>query len=115
MPTLLYCWRCRRDVPMQSDEEYAEVSSHAATWSTELRARMRARQVSRSEVFDDGWLPLMLQTYRRLTGVHETNINVVGHHVASIYGPPCRHCGKTLRTPQASFCFLCHRAQDAPG
>ncbi|HEU4556665.1 MAG TPA: hypothetical protein VFS20_02405 [Longimicrobium sp.] len=41
------------------------------------------------------------------TGVEETVPNAVWHHVASLYGPPCRDCAKPLRTPQAKLCAAC--------
>lgn len=28
MPRTLYCWRCRKDVPMLTDEEWAAVEPH---------------------------------------------------------------------------------------
>lgn len=49
----------------------------------------------------------MLAEYERITGFRETNLNAVFHHRLSVYGPPCRHCGKPLRTPQARFCGSC--------
>jgi uncharacterized OB-fold protein len=48
-----------------------------------------------------------LDEYEKITGYRETNPNAVWHHRISIYGPPCRKCGKPLRTPQASFCAAC--------
>ncbi|MFT3821625.1 MAG: hypothetical protein QM750_29060 [Rubrivivax sp.] len=112
MPQTFFCWRCNRDAPMLSEEEFAEVARHGSTYAAELQARKQATGLSVTEVFASGWLPSVLAEYKRLTGVHETNVNVVWHHRASLYGPRCRHCGVALRTPQASFCFRCHRAQD---
>jgi hypothetical protein len=49
----------------------------------------------------------MLAEYERITGFPETNPNAVFHHQLSKYGPPCRFCGKPLRTPQARICGSC--------
>jgi hypothetical protein len=49
----------------------------------------------------------MLAAYARIADFRETNPNAVFHHRLSIYGPPCRYCGKPLRTPQAKLCGNC--------
>jgi hypothetical protein len=49
----------------------------------------------------------MLAEYERITGLRETNPNVVFHHRLSQYGPPCRYCGMPLRTPKAQVCGFC--------
>jgi hypothetical protein len=45
--------------------------------------------------------------YNEITGMNETNINVIWHHIASLYGPDCGKCGKPYRTPQARYCVEC--------
>lgn len=52
----------------------------------------------------------VLREYARITGFHETNINAVYHHRASLYGPPCQNCRKPLRTPLAELCMSCGRS-----
>lgn len=49
----------------------------------------------------------MLAAYERIADFQETNPNAVFHHRLSIYGPPCCHCGKPLRTPRAKLCANC--------
>jgi hypothetical protein len=91
----LWCWRCKMEVPMLDEEEYAiannfyRLAKHKGTGSIEER------------------LQPVLDYYNNLTGFGETEANAVMHHRISLYGPPCEQCGKPYRTPQASFCAAC--------
>jgi hypothetical protein len=54
--------------------------------------------------------------YTLFTGTPEENPSAVWHHVTRLYGPPCPHCGKPLRTPRARWCPACGEWRDArPG
>jgi hypothetical protein len=90
---MLWCWRCKAEVAMLEDEEFKRVSSLLHT-GTEGDAKERM------------FGPL-LREYERITGIRETNPNAIYHHVLSMYGPPCVHCGKPLRSPRASVCGAC--------
>jgi hypothetical protein len=48
-----------------------------------------------------------LAKYEELTGRRETDVNVVRHHRVAMYGPPCKKCGKPLRTFKARLCAGC--------
>jgi hypothetical protein len=48
-----------------------------------------------------------LERYFQLTGFRETNVDALRHHRLALFGPPCRTCGKPLRTPRAELCAEC--------
>jgi hypothetical protein len=117
---ILWCWRCRAELPMLDDDEWAVVrQAHALSRSDPAQADA----LLESERIRRGLPPipplpdtadLAARTFRHLvngyalfTGVAEDVPNAVWHHVASLYGPPCEHCGKPLRTPQARWCPAC--------
>lgn len=79
-------------MPMLDEEEFAQLD-----WTKifEREPALRKR------------LDFALNEYNRITGYHETNPNAIYHHRLSLYGPPCRVCGKPLRTPEAKLCGAC--------
>ena len=114
-----WCWRCREEVPMLDDEEWAVIMRAHQHWGQPERslAVINAERATR------GLSPLkpqpaeqhptlhryqyLLAGYQLFTGVEESNPNVVWHHVRSLYGPACEACGKPLRTPKARVCAAC--------
>lgn len=100
----LYCWRCRCEIPMLDETEYAlfvnEVFLKPSGISRDKTPedRHRIHEDARRHALD---------LYFKLTGLRETNVNAVYHHRLSIYGPPCGWCGKPLRTPKAKVCAAC--------
>jgi hypothetical protein len=90
---MIWCWRCKMDMPMLDDDEYRQVAVLLDKGSGESR---------REQIFG-----AFLQEYERITGFHETNPNAVFHHRISLYGPPCAYCSRPLRTPRAKLCGSC--------
>lgn len=88
---ILWCWRCKVDIPMLNEAEWERV------WAAHEDA---------AHDHGDG-RPAALAEYERLTGFKETNFNAIFHHRVSRHGPPCARCGKVLRTKLASKCFEC--------
>ena len=90
---MLWCWRCKREMPMLDQEEWRRVRPQIDKGTgPELRDRI---------------FGAFLAEYERITGYHETNPNAIWHHQLSFYGPPCAKCGKPLRTPRAKLCGAC--------
>ena len=113
---MLYCWRCKMDVPMLDEEEFAIV---AQLYTESLHATKAYRQTYSLSLENTPIHELfrpVRDAYARLTGWSETNENAVMHHRISMYGSACEECGKPLRTPHASFCAACGhpRPRDTP-
>ena len=87
---MMWCWRCKSEVPMLDDEEFQSIMYKDE--GETLRERM---------------FSALLGGYERVTGFHETNPNAIYHHKLSLYGPACSKCGKPLRTPSAKVCGSC--------
>lgn len=90
---LLWCWRCEREMPMLDEDEYRQVMA-LLPFSEDGKSTLTT------------FVP-MLNEFWELTGLREANPNTIFHHRLSLYGPPCKFCGKPLRTPQATDCGTC--------
>ena len=113
MPQHLYCWRCGMVVPMLDDDEWAQLAPLLKVAILEFTEEHRRTGVSLREAQTTGVLGRRaLALYRDLTGFEETNLNALWHHQISLYGPPCTHCGKPLRTPRAKLCAACGRDRE---
>tara|TARA_R110002050_G_C8657940_1_gene490836 strand:+ start:346 stop:648 length:303 start_codon:yes stop_codon:yes gene_type:complete len=93
----LWCWRCKMEIPMLDEEEYA--IAHKLYGKAFER---RESGTTREQRFKP-----MLDYYKEVTGFEETEPNAIMHHRIAQYGPPCENCGKPYRTPKASFCAAC--------
>jgi DNA-directed RNA polymerase subunit RPC12/RpoP len=93
---ILWCWRCKAEVPMLDEAEYEKAH---LLYGKAFRYRERKTYEERFKE--------LLDYYREVTGVSETNPNAIMHHRIAQYGEPCEKCGKPYRTPRASFCAAC--------
>jgi hypothetical protein len=107
MPIEQYCWRCRMNVPMLDEAEWAMVAPLLSSAIQDVKDYRDRHGVSLAEAKDKALGASALAKYHALTGFSETNVNALWHHRASLYGKPCATCGKPLRTPIATFCAAC--------
>src|SRR5262249_20731069 len=104
MAKLLYCWRCHMEIPMLEEHEWEQVLPDLRLES--VRQYRQTHGVSFQEA-KEHYGEAALERYYQITGFRETNINALWHHRLSLFGPPCRACGKPLRTPRAKLCAAC--------
>lgn len=110
---ILWCWRCKMELPMLDEDEFAVINglySEAFTRTKEFREKHRLRldECPMEELFRP-----VREAYQQITGVFESNHLAIMHHRISLYGEPCKNCGKPLRTPRAAFCAACGKVADS--
>lgn len=106
MAKTVYCWRCAIDVPMLEDHEWKLVHRLFANPIEQIKRYRQTHEVSLAEAHNR-FGQKALKIYHSMTGFEETNAAALWHHRVSLYGPPCRACGKPLRTPHAKMCAAC--------
>jgi hypothetical protein len=114
-----WCWRCKKEVPMLDDDEHARVWS---AYQRSLQALDRAIDATVRIEDDTAVLPdpasiptesifaSAEEEYEKVTGRRDVTTHAVQHHRISKYGPPCKVCGKPLRTAVARSCAACGAA-----
>jgi hypothetical protein len=99
---ILWCWRCKMDVPMLDEREYKVV----VTDQMQNAVRELAHCGSDKEV-QQRTLELMAAEYERLTGFQIADPWHIFRHTPVGLGAPCSFCGKPLRTARARLCGNC--------
>jgi hypothetical protein len=95
------------EIPMLTEDEWEEVVPLLHRSIEDVQAYRARHGVTLKVAMEEGFGQAALGKYEELTGFKETNVNAVWHHRASMYGAPCKACGKPLRTPQAKLCAAC--------
>lgn len=103
----LWCWRCKCDMPMLDEREFAKVSALHYECRQELKEYRRERGATLEEALESNPFQPVRAKYLELTGMNVGNVNAIMHHRLSLYGLPCKRCGKPLRTPKAKLCGAC--------
>jgi len=110
----MWCWRCKRDVPMLDEDEFAEIARLHKESTLATKEYRRLRQTSLAETPLHELFAPVCDLYERITGVRESDHDEILKHRISLYGPPCKRCHKPLRTPKASICGACMHPVDEP-
>ena len=92
---------------MLEEHEWEQVAEALRAGLQGLKKERKEKGISLSAVDTASYYREALERYERLTGYRETNPRALYHHRVSLYGPPCPHCGKPLRTPKAKLCAAC--------
>jgi hypothetical protein len=109
---MLWCWRCKMEMPMLDEEEYALIHQMFRNAIPAAKENRKKNNLSTNELtMEEIFLPVR-EKYKEITGFEETNHGAILHHRISIYGEPCTNCGKPLRTPEASFCAACGQVKE---
>ena len=104
---ILWCWRCKMEVPMLDETEFGKVHAVQTAAVRSIRDFRKTHILPLDGVDVAYFMAPVCAAYTKITGFPETNANAVHHHRLSLYGPPCPECGKPFRTPQAGFCAEC--------
>ena len=99
---ILWCWRCKQEVPMLDEAEYEIVVANQFKKAVEELGSTGSDERVQQRI-----LTLVSAEYERLTGIHISDPWHVFRHVQAGFGPPCTHCGKPLRTARARLCGAC--------
>lgn len=107
---ILWCWRCKTDMPMLDENEFETVqqlytssTQRAKQFREETGASIREAQICYASV---------QQEYERITGLPNCDPHAIMHHRLSWLGQPCRVCGKPLRSPEGKRCVECGALKD---
>lgn len=112
---LMWCWRCKEEVPMLDDEEYSKVYEVYISCIKNVKKYREKYCLSMEETpWDWLYIPVTLE-YNRIVGI-ETDFSylaILKHpHRISSYGPPCKVCGKPLSSQKAKMCMACKSPVD---
>jgi hypothetical protein len=95
------------DIPFLDEAEWPRLGPLLTDMTEHIQRYREAKSASLAEAVKQGYEAPALEMFYRLTGFRETNAAALWHHRLDQYGPPCRNCGRLLRTKRARFCAEC--------
>lgn len=107
MAKALYCWRCKKEIPMLDEREWGQLGPLLSNTIQQIKDYREEHNATLAQAKRVGHGAEALARYYEITGYRETNPNNLWHHRLSLFGPPCASCGKPLRTPRAKMCAEC--------
>lgn len=79
MAKLLYCWRCKMEVPMLDEQEWQQIGAPEGNLIQAMKDYQSRYGVTLAVA--KGEAPKeILARYKNLTGFEETNVNTLYHH-----------------------------------
>lgn len=112
---VLYCWRCKKDVPMLDEIEWDELYPHLIDHIETIKAYRQKHDATLEEAGVQHFEQGALDRYFAITGYRESDVWELWHHRLKEVGSPCTSCGKPLRTPHAKFCAECGAPKSSLG
>jgi hypothetical protein len=96
----LWCWRCKVEMPMLDEQEFAEIASLHRLGMQSIKQYREDTGVPLERVPLAKHFEAMLRRYEEITGHKETNPNAVAPSSFSVWSP----MRSPLRSPQAKSC-----------
>ena len=107
MPQIHYCWRCKQERPFFDEEEWRLLKPIATQRLHAIKVYRSRHQCSVSVATAAVDSLPKFRELPLLAGDPAANPTDLWHHRLATHGPPCKNCGKLLRTPRASRCVEC--------
>ena len=109
---VVWCWRCKRSIPMLDEREYQSISEGITIGVNVVQLVLikEGRDFKKSD--EELLYREVARRYLEITGVSDVDYGDIRRHRLSLIGPPCVKCGKELRTPLARKCVECGHARD---
>ncbi|HEY7687819.1 MAG TPA: hypothetical protein VH835_03960 [Dongiaceae bacterium] len=92
---------------MLEGEDWAQISILLDRRTEQIKEDRKVQGSTLDEFLRQQHDEPLSETHFKLTGVRLKDVNAIYHHRVDLFGPPCKHCGKPLRTPQAKLCAEC--------
>ena len=107
----VFCWRCGRFVRGLDEWEYEEYSQIVAEYKRAINDANDRGQLT--EILWAERRRRLEEACRRLSGEEGMEPFHLFKHRLRSYGPPCKACGRNLRTPKAARCMACGHEKGA--